>query len=122
MMAIDVKSVGQGNNNVSRFATHALWISVAGATIATIVNTRYAATENLYRMESKFDPQCDAWDNSAVIMLTGLVADRSSDATVRARRGFYLLQRARSNCRFRELTSARHDYNSITNLISSNGK
>lgn len=120
-MAIDVKSIGRVTSDWRHFATHALWIGVTGAIMAVIVNTQYAPAESLYRMEPKFDPRCEAWDNSAVLALTGLVADRSSDAIVRARLGFYLLQRARSSCRFRDVTSARHNYNSIANLISGSG-
>ena len=121
-MGIDVKNVERVTDNLRRFATHALWISIIGAIGAAIVNTPYAPTENLDRREPRFDQRCEILDNSAVLALTGLVADRSSHAIVRARRGFYLLQRARSSCRFYEVAFARHNYFSIMNLIAGNDR
>ena len=121
-MGIDVKNVERVTDNLRRFTTHAIWIGIIGAIVAAIVNTPYAPAENLDRREPTFDQRCEIWDNSAVLALNGLLADRSNDAMVRARRGFYLLQRARSSCRFYEVASARHNYFSIMNLIAGNDR
>jgi hypothetical protein len=113
-----VEGAKQAAGNLSRVATHALGIAASGIIIAMIVNTQHGSAENLLREKTKFDLRCEAWDNSAVLALSGLIADRGNDATVRARRGFYLLQRARSNCRFREIKFARNDYDTIMRLTS----
>jgi hypothetical protein len=121
-MGIDVKNVEGIAGNLRRFVTHAIWISIIGITVATIVNTPYAPAENLDRMEPTFDPRCEVLDNSAVLALNGLLVDRSNDAMVRARRSFYLLHRARSSCRFYEVAFARHNYFSIMNIIAGNDR
>jgi len=57
-MGIDVKNVERVTDNLRRFATHALWISIIGAIGAAIVNTPYAPTENLDRRAPRVDDCC----------------------------------------------------------------
>jgi hypothetical protein len=121
-MPADQKIFGKATRNAGGRGTLAVWIGVAGISFAVIANIQYAPSKILYHERIIFDPRCEAWDNSAVDALAGLLKDRSEEAMVRARRGLYLLQRARSNCRFQDVAVARYHYDSITNLASGNGR